>query len=170
VPASLLPYETWIEDALRGVIRKALAYTAENGLVGSHHFYITFTTAADGVDIPDWLRVRYPDEMTIVLQHQFWDLTVDDDGFGVSLRFHGRAADLRVPFAAVQAFGDPGVNFGLQLHAVPKQGGDGGSGDVQEAAKVPPGAIGDDDREPPGEVAPPPAAGEVIALDRFRKK
>lgn len=96
MPVSLLPYETWIEEALRGVIRKALAYTAEHGLVGNHHFYITFTSGALGVGMPDWLRAQYPEEMTIVLQHQFWGLAVDAAGSSVSLRFHGRAADLRV--------------------------------------------------------------------------
>lgn len=170
MPVSLLPYETWIEDALRGVIRKALAYTADNGLVGNHHFYITFTSAADGVDMPEWLRAEHPLEMTIVLQHQFWNLAVDDGGFSVSLRFHGRAADLRVPFAAVQAFGDPGVNFGLQLHAVPKQGGAGEHDEDSDVARVPPGAIGDDARDAPPPLAAPAVPGEVIALDRFRKK
>lgn len=169
MPASLLPYETWIEEALRGVIRKALAYTAERGLVGNHHFYITFTTGSPGVVIPDWLRAQYPDEMTIVLQHQFWGLAVDDAGFSVSLRFHGRAADLRVPFSAVQAFGDPGVNFGLQLHALPKQGGADAAA-AAEAARVPPGALGDDNAAAGAGHGGDSASGEVIALDRFRKK
>jgi hypothetical protein len=170
VPASLLPYETWIEEALRGVIQKALAYTAERGLVGNHHFYITFTTGSPGVDMPDWLRAQYPEEMTIVLQHQFWGLAVDDAGFSVSLRFHGRAADLRVPFSAVQAFGDPGVNFGLQLHALPKQGGGAEAAAAAEAARVPPGALGDDSAGDRADHDGESATGEVIALDRFRKK
>lgn len=108
--------------------------------------------------------------MTIVLQHQFWGLIVDDAGFSVSLRFHGRAADLRVPFSAVQAFGDPGVNFGLQLHALPKQGLGAEAAAAAEAARVPPGALGDDSATADPVVPPADTTGEVIALDRFRKK
>ena len=157
MPSSLLPYETWVEDALRGVVRKALAYTVEHGLASPHHFYITFATDAAGVDMPDWLRAQYPEAMTIILQHQFWDLQVSEERFSVSLRFHGRPAQLTVPFNTIQAFGDPGVNFGLQLHALPSQAGD-------DADTV----------LPHDEVTPPPPltepAGKVIALDTFRKK
>lgn len=152
--SSLLPYETWVEEALRGVVRKALVYTVENGLTAPHHFYITFSTDAPGAELPDWLRAQYPEAMTIVLQHQFWDLEVNEEAFSVSLRFHGRPALLHVPFDSIQAFGDPGVNFGLQLHALPSQAGD----DVEQPAEE-------------GEAQPAPATpGEVIALDSFRKK
>lgn len=156
MPSSLLPYETWVEEALRGVVRKALAYTVEYGLTAPHHFYITFATDAPGAELPDWLRAQYPDAMTIVLQHQFWDLAVAEEAFSVSLRFHGRPAQLRVPFDSIQAFGDPGVNFGLQLHALPSQAGD--DVDIDHAVD---------------EAVPPPSGGtpgEVIALDSFRKK
>lgn len=155
MPSSLLPYETWVEDALRGVVRKALAYTVENGLIAPHHFYITFSTDAPGVELPDWLHAQYPEAMTIVLQHQFWDLQVNEDAFSVSLRFHGRAALLRVPFDSIQAFGDPGVNFGLQLHALPGQTGDDTDQASNEAAAAQPA---------------PSTPAEVIALDTFRKK
>lgn len=154
MPSSLLPYETWVEEALRGVVRKALAYTVENGLTAPHHFYITFSTDAPGAELPDWLRAQYPEAMTIVLQHQFWDLEVNEEAFTVSLRFHGRPALLRVPFDSIQAFGDPGVNFGLQLHALPSQAG----GDVEQPTE--------EDETPPT----PSTPGEVIALDSFRKK
>lgn len=152
--SSLLPYETWVEEALRGVVRKALVYTVENGLTAPHHFYITFSTDAPGAELPDWLRAQYPEAMTIVLQHQFWDLEVNEEAFSVSLRFHGRPALLHVPFHSIQAFGDPSVNFGLQLHALPSQADD----DVEQPAEE-------------GDAQPAPATpGEVIALDSFRKK
>jgi hypothetical protein len=160
---SHLPYETWIEEALRGVVRKALAFTAEHGLVGPHHFYVTFSTGDRGVEMPEWLRAQYPGEMTIVLQHQFSDLVVEDAMFAVTLRFHGRPARLVVPFSSVQAFGDPGVNFGLQLHALPtaagrKTGGEDGVASPAERTANP-------GTQPASE-----PLGEVIALDSFRKK
>ncbi len=149
-----LPYDRWLEEALRGVIRRALAYTAEHGLAGDHHFYITFSTNAPGVEVTPDLRAKYPEEMTIVLQHQFWDLTVEEDWFMVTLKFHGRPSQLVVPLAAVTAFGDPSVNFGLQLKTL--------AGD------------GEDDEIEPDEEHPQPApeqtSGQVIALDTFRKK
>jgi hypothetical protein len=105
-----------VEDALRGVVRAALEHTIEHDLSGDHHFYLTFRTQAPGVVIPDFLRERYPEEMTIVLQHRFWDLKVDDEAFGVSLSFDNQLAELRVPFAALSAFVDPSVKFGLQFN------------------------------------------------------
>ena len=95
-----------------------LQHTAEHGLSGGHHFYLTFTTGADGVELAPDLRAKYPDEMTIVLQHQFWDLTVENDRFGVTLKFRGQPARIVIPFAAISAFGDPSVNFGLQLKTI----------------------------------------------------
>jgi hypothetical protein len=156
---SELPYDTWLEEALRGVIRRALQYTAEHGLKGDHHFYLTFATAADGVDVAPELRARYPQEMTIVLQHQFWDLIVEDDHFEVTLKFRGRPARVIVPFAAIRAFGDPSVNFGLQLKAL--------------SAELPgddPAARANVDGGEPTRQAEGGDKGEVIALDSFRKK
>lgn len=150
---SELPYDRWLEDALRGVIRRALEHTADYGLPGAHHFYITFVTGAAGVELTPELRAKYPDEMTIVLQHQFWDLTMQDDLFSVTLKFHGRSSRLVVPLAAITAFGDPSVNFGLQL-----KGGVGGEGKQQDP----------DPGEQP--TADKRRSGEVIALDTFRKK
>ncbi len=110
-------YDRWVADALRGVLRRALTETALNGLPGDHHFYINFRTSEEGVRIPDLLRAQYPDEITIVLQHQFEGLSLDEAGFDVTLSFSGKKHDLRVPFDAVISFADPSVNFGLQIEA-----------------------------------------------------
>jgi hypothetical protein len=112
-----LRYDSMVENALRGVVRRALAYAAERGLPGDHHFYISFRTTHPGVDIPAALRARYPEEMTIVLQHQFWGLDVGEEAFGVTLSFSDVPERLTVPFAAITAFADPSVRFGLQFDA-----------------------------------------------------
>ncbi|MBL4720395.1 MAG: hypothetical protein JKY20_04595 [Alphaproteobacteria bacterium] len=108
-------YDLMVEGALRGVVRATLDQIAETGLPGDHHLYITFLTEEPGVEIPDHLRERYPHEMTIVLQHQFWDLITDDIAFSIKLSFNDVPETLRVPFAALTAFADPSVNFGLQF-------------------------------------------------------
>ena len=113
-----LRYDKWIEDALRGVIRRVLVQTAVEGLPGDHYFYITFRTKTDGVTLPGNLLAVHPDEMTIVLQHQFDDLVVDEDAFQVTLYFKGKGERLRVPLNAVTAFADPSVNFGLELKTI----------------------------------------------------
>src|ERR1700733_14176745 len=119
-PESLLPYEAWTEAALRQVVARAVAHAGEHGLPGQHHFYITFRTDHPGVVIPPRLRAQYPREMTIVLQHQFWDLKVDEAAglFSVGLTFGGTPASLVVPLEAVTAFADPAVRFGLGFHPV----------------------------------------------------
>jgi hypothetical protein len=151
---SLLPYSYWTEEALRLVVRDALSHAAEHGLPGDHHFYLTFRTAHPGVAMPGHLRARYPQEMTIVLQHKFWDLAVDKQAgtFSVRLSFGGVAALLTVPFAALAAFADPHVRFGLRFEsAMP----------TVAAASQP---------------APEPAAAEagappqVVSLDAFRRR
>jgi uncharacterized protein len=149
---SQLPYDRWLEEALRSVIRRALTFTSQHGLPDAHHFYVTFATTADGVELAPELRAKYPEEMTIVLQHQFWDLTVEDEGFSVTLKFHGRPSRIVIPFAAISAFGDPSVNFGLQLKTLPA--------DLSDGAEV----VGN------GDATGKPASGQVIALDTFRKK
>lgn len=111
-----LTYERMVEDALRGVLRQALRITEAQGLPGSHHFYITFDTTHPQVRIPESLRALHPNEMTIVLQHQFWDLKVNDDGFEITLSFSGVSQRMKVPFSAVTAFADPHAKFGLQFH------------------------------------------------------
>ncbi len=111
-----LSYEKMVEDALRGVLRQALKITEAQGLPGSHHFYITFDTTHPGVKIADTLKTQHPNEMTIVLQHQFWDLKVSQESFEISLSFSGVTQRLFIPFAAVTAFADPHAKFGLQFH------------------------------------------------------
>ena len=152
----LFDYPKMVETALRGVMREALARTAREGLPGDHHFYVTFRTHAAGVAIPNYLLSKFPDEMTIVLQHQFRALEVGEDAFSVNLSFQSRSERLKIPFAAVTTFADPSVNFGLQFQ-VP-------SAQPAEATAVPA-------QIPPPEPAEPerPAA-EVVTLDKFRKR
>ena len=114
-----LRYDRMVEDALRSVVRRALVHVAEKGLPGNHHFYITFRTDHSEVDIPAALKERYPGEMTIVLQHQFWGLEVSDHRFSVTLSFADVPHRLVIPFAAVTAFADPSVRFGLQFDVEP---------------------------------------------------
>jgi hypothetical protein len=108
-------YDLMVEGALRNVVRETLDQIKDTGLPGEHHLYITFLTHEPGVDIPDHLREKYPHDMTIVLQHQFWDLVTDDIAFSLKLSFNDVAETLRVPFSALTAFADPSVNFGLQF-------------------------------------------------------
>lgn len=163
----MIGYEQLMQDALRSVVRAALTEAASpRGLPGKHHFYITFRTHAPGVIIPDHLRARYPDEMTIVLEHQFWDLEVYADRFRVILKFSGQPHPITIPLAAITRFFDPSVKFGLQF-------------EQQHHADEARMASGDDAGHPgPRETAPPPAdappaqAGDtsVVSLDAFRKK
>ena len=110
-----IDYETLTQDAMRGVVRTVLVQAAKSGLPGDHHFYISFDTAASGVVLSKRLKDKYPHEMTIVLQHRFWDLSVQDDGFEVKLTFDGIPERLVVPFAAIRVFFDPSVRYGLQF-------------------------------------------------------
>ena len=118
-PDSLIPYDEIVQEALRAVVGRVLGEIARgpNELPGEHHFYITFKTQAPGVNIPPHLRERFPDEMTIVLQNKFWDLVVTEDGFSVGLSFNQLPAKLEIPYAAITAFVDPAVDFGLQFQA-----------------------------------------------------
>jgi hypothetical protein len=154
----LFDYPKMVETALRGVMREALARTAREGLPGDHHFYVTFRTHAHGVGIPTYLLSKFPDEMTIVLQHQFRALEVADDAFSVNVSFQSRSERLRIPFAAVTTFADPSVNFGLQFE-VP-------AAPPAEVTALP-GHI-PPDQEKPAEPARP--AAEVVTLDKFRKR
>lgn len=172
-----LPYGLWVEDALRGVVRRALEHSARFGLVGDQHYYISFRTSDAGVDIPGHLRARYPEEMTIVLQHQFWDLEVGTEAFSVSLRFGGRLSPLRIPFAAITGFGDPSVNFGLQFSGSPPPASSRGA--AAEVSPQLPAQKPESERRPPakadeakGEGRPGGGdkTGRVIAIDTFRKK
>ncbi|RDC60662.1 hypothetical protein HME9302_01877 [Alteripontixanthobacter maritimus] len=119
MPDSLIPYDEIVQEALRAVVGRVLNQIIDGGseLPGDHHFYITFKTHAEGVSIPQHLMERFPDEMTIVLQNKFWDLGVDEQGFTVGLSFNQMPAKLDIPFAAITAFVDPAVDFGLQFQA-----------------------------------------------------
>jgi len=117
-PESLIPYDEIVQDALRAVVGRVLREVEQSGgLPGDHHFYITFSTRAPGVSIPKHLAERFPDQMTIVIQHRFWDLKVEKDAFSVGLSFGGVGSTLRVPFAAVTQFDDPAVEFRLTFQA-----------------------------------------------------
>ncbi len=118
MPTDLIRYDLLAQDALRGVVRKVLSDVARDGLKGEHHFFVAFDTRAPGVRISDRLRQKYPEEMTIVLQHQFWDLRVSDASFEVGVSFGGVPERLLVPFTAVKGFFDPSVQFGLQFEVV----------------------------------------------------
>jgi len=168
-----LRYDRMVEDALRSVVRRALIYAGEHGLPGNHHFYITFRTDHQDCEIPEALRERYPGEMTIVLQHQFWGLEIDEDQFCVTLSFADVPHRLLVPFAAVTAFADPSVRFGLQFDV---EGDDPLSGPVaagEGATLFEDGAASerDDDAEEDAAVEGEKQSGEkVVTLDAFRKK
>src|SRR5262249_44413268 len=190
MPDDLIRYDLLAQQALRGVVRTVLADVAKKGLPGDHHFKITFNTTAPGVQLSERLRAQYPETMTIILQHQFWDLAVGDEAFEVGLSFGGVPERLGVPFMAVTAFYDPAVQFGFQFEAIEaelpaaERGAAAGraAGGVNPPANAP-AADGKPDALPAPSPAKPrePAAapdggtdggtgGEVVRLDRFRKK
>jgi hypothetical protein len=157
-------YQALTDSALRGVVRDALRRIEKSGLIGAHHFYLTFKTHFEGVDIPDFLKEQYPDEMTIIIQHQYWALKVKDDYFEVTLTFKKLPAPLHIPFSALTAFFDPGVQFGLQFRS---EGEEAKSGPTMVPAPEPTPRT-----PPPSEpaVEKTAAPGEVVSLDSFRKK
>jgi len=155
----LFQYEKMVERALRGVVRDALQRAAREGLGSAHHFYIGFATQMPGVVIPDHLRGKYPDEMAIVLQHQFWDLDVTDHGFSVTLSFQKQLERLVIPFAAVRSFADPSVNFALEF--ADPEGKPAASDNVPAPVAAPP---------KPADPPPEKPTGEVVTLDNFRKR
>lgn len=183
-----------VEDALRGVLRQALKITEAQGLPGAHHFYVTFDTTHPGLRIAPSLKALHPNEMTIVLQHQFWDLVVGEDRFEITLSFSGVSQRLSIPFAAVTAFADPHAKFGLQFHVEFEERSeeeDDDAGDPPLDDEAPAETAHMDSIQvtqqlknarkaggsrPPlktvkseGEPAEPPA-GKVVTLDAFRKK
>lgn len=160
-PESLIPYDLWTEQAMRHVAVQALAHAARDGLPGEHHFYLTFRTDDPGTVIPPRLRSQYPQEMTIVLQHQFWDLAVDEgDGspfsgqVSIGLSFGGVPSTLVVPLHAITAFADPQVRFGLRFRYVAPPA---------DAPLV-------EDSAPPAEAGQTPDAPQVVSLDAFRRR
>jgi uncharacterized protein len=185
-------YDLLTQEALRSVLRRVLQDAALNGLPGEHHFYVSFNTGAPGVRLSKRLRAQYPEEMTIVLQHQFRDLTVNEQAFEVGLSFSGVSEHLVVPFDAIKRFFDPSVQFGLQFdtmgtteEAAAAEGASTGEADKVPAKPAPVGkspapapaatsqapAAKPAERAPEGD-APPKGDGgaEVVRLDRFRKK
>jgi uncharacterized protein len=185
--ADHIRYDLLTQQALRGVVHDVLADVAKKGLPGDHHFYIAFDTRAEGVGMSERLREQYPEEITIILQHQFWDLAVNEEGFEVGLSFGGIPEKLAVPFAAINGFFDPSVQFGLQFEEI-------GEG---QAAQVTPANSEAKPSEPPlpaaaspkettaapkekvrspapvkaePKPAEPEGGGQVVRLDRFRKK
>lgn len=160
---NILRYDRMVEQALRGVVRQAVEEVMEDGLPGDHHFYITFLTDYPGVQIPDYLRDRYPGEMTIVLQYQFYDLKVDKEKLSVTLSFNNVPERLIVPLGAISIFADPSVNFALQFQPMgedddaPSDPTDGGGSDGDAKSKK---------KDKDGESK----SGEVVSLDKFRKK
>ena len=166
MPNSPLDYDQIMEDALRSVVKKSLEYVVENGLPPPHHFYITFRTNDPGVSIPDSLHARHPHEMTIVLQHKFWDLVVEDERFSVTLSFNKMPSDVVVPFAAVTAFADPSAKFGLRFTAPGEE--ESAADGIAPFTPVPQNASPDSSSDSATGQA---EDGEnVVALDRFRKK
>jgi hypothetical protein len=165
-------YDVLARDALRGVLRRVLTDAAEHGLPGEHHFFITFLSTAPGVKLSPRLLAQYPEEMTIILQHQFWDLSVTEDRFEVGLSFGGVPERLVVPFSAIKSFFDPSVQFGLQFEtsetaaeaAVPNLPA------APVPASLPALNLAEPAAEKPPEPAKPSEGAEVVRLDRFRKK
>jgi len=170
----LMRYDRMVEEAMRGVVRQALQRVLADGLPGEHHFYVTFRTGAPGVEVPAYLRERYPDEMTIVLQHRFSDLEVGESGFGVTLSFNEVPARLIVPYEAISAFADPSVRFGFTFasadeDALAEAQAAGQATDAPEDGDPAP-ASSDESEATPGETAAAADGGEtVVSLDRFRK-
>ena len=179
-------YDALVDDALRSVVRRVLRQVGDKGLPGSHHFYISFRSTDPGVSLPEYLRAKYPEEMTIVLQHQYWDLVITEEFFEVTVSFNKQQERIKVPFAALSAFVDPSVRFGLQFDRKDKPG----LGDKPEAAGAAPTPLPTPDRRPAlggppagdakqdtAEVAKAEAAGKtddpdakIVKLDSFRKK
>lgn len=149
-----IDYGNLMHTAMRGLIKTVLTSVADNGLPGAHHFFITFDTREDGVQLADWLRDRYPEEMTIVMQHWFENLEVGDDGFAITLNFGDAPEPLYIPYASIKTFVDPSVEFGLRFES------------PEEEEEVE--AVVDEDsievEEEPGQ-----HDAEVVSLDSFRK-
>jgi hypothetical protein len=180
-------YDILTQDALRGVVRTVLEDAAKNGMPGEHHFYISFDTRADGVKLSQRMRAQYPEEMTVVLQHQFWDLVVTEDRFEVGLSFGGVPERVVVPFQAIKSFADPSVQFGVQFELLTAESAEGKAiavPDRDTAARRPAehkpvapdvAALGPPANPAANPPDPPPdktsgAGADVVRLDRFRKK
>ena len=199
--ADQIRYDLLTQQALRGVVRSVLMDAAKKGLPGDHHFFIEFDTLAPGVRMSDRLRAQHPEKMTIILQHQFWDLTVNEQGFEVGLSFGGITERLAIPFEAINGFFDPSVQFGLQFEEVTEGEAQGqrtpanaqgkepdktrdkiakkkpfsksalGNFAPEPTRAAPPALVAVPDPKPdPKPDKPSSGGGEVVRLDRFRKK
>jgi uncharacterized protein len=188
----LIRYDLLAQDALRGVVRKVLTDVAKDGLPGEHHFFIAFDTRASGLRISDRLRAQFPEEMTIVLQHQFWDLKVGDHAFEVGVSFNGAPERLLIPFSAVKGFFDPSVQFGLQFEVISNENAENETnemkaasndktGDKPIAVAAPKGAASEPEVAKPARdktakesaivtEKPDTSGAEIVSLDKFRKK
>ena len=177
MPSSRIEYNRMVEHALRRVVHDALKLVEQEGLPGRHHFYLTFKSTSPGVRMSDTLLARYPNEMTIVLQHEFWGLEVDDYGFAVTLSFSNKPERISVPFEAITVFADPSAEFGLQFQTA---GAGEEPGEAPARAKPAPQAVQpEEDRAATVTALPKPekaasdepdGAAEVVPIDRFRKK
>jgi len=189
MPKDHIGYEALADQALRSVVRDALKRTEKQGLIGAHHFYLTFRTRHPGVELPDFLLDRYPEEMTIVLQNQFWGLKVHEDRFEVGLTFQKVPATLVIPLAALTAFVDPGVQFGLQFRGsntankAPAPISEGKAArerkapTLREAKHAPVESLPKPRPDKAADAAPPgpplkdaPSGPQVVSIDKFRKK
>jgi uncharacterized protein len=178
----LIRYDLLVQDALRSVVRRVLADTSRSGLPGDHHFNIAFKTQAAGVVVPSAIKARFPDEMSIILQHEFWDLVVTQDAFEVSLNFSRRPERLTVPFDAITGFTDPSVPFGFKLEPriaeEPPASQPAPAPSPQREPNFAPAPAVKPERAPAaaGKAAPPekgaeaPGAAKVVSIDAFRKK
>ena len=195
MPTDHIRYDILAQEALRGMVRQVLVDVAKKGLPGDHHFFITFDTQAEGVRLSPRMRAQYPEEMTVVLQHQFWDLKVTEVSFEVGLSFGGVAERLLVPIDSIKAFVDPSIQFALQFEAVveaaeepglsPAEAKRQGKAEKPKAKPRPPArheptVVNPNEPDVPAATVAPPspddkggpgkASGEVVRLDRFRKK
>jgi len=166
----LIRYDVLVQDALRGVVRKVLAEASKAGLPGDHHFYVAFDTRAPGVRMSSRLKERYPEEMTIVLQHQFWDFAVTEQYFEVGLSFGGVPERLHIPFAAIKGFFDPSVEFGLQFEVKREEEAGEEADSATSATPLKPVERPADTPEAAAAADTPAEKGAVVSLDAFRKK
>ena len=170
-PQDLMRYDLMAQKALRGVVRQALERIAKSGLPGDHHFYISFDTNASGVKMSDRLRQEYTEEMTIVLQHQYWGLEIGDDQFQIELSFNDRPEKIVIPYLSIKGFFDPSVQFGLQFQMDDEEE-EAIEEIIEKAAEPHGGKVANSDKT---NVKHPPAAAtngsaDVVVLDAFRKK
>ncbi len=163
-------YDVLARDALRGVLRRVLTDAAEHGLPGEHHFFITFLSTAEGVKLSPRLLAQYPEEMTVILQHQFWDLVVTEDRFEVGLSFGGIPERLVVPFNSIKSFFDPSVQFGLQFEPSDTAAAETPATNLPAAPAPPALTVPAPSAENQDQPAKPSEGAEVVRLDRFRKK